>query len=159
MDFDKAFEIVVGLEGGYVNDPHDPGGETKFGVSKRAYPMLDIAALELADAKELYLNDYWRRCQCQAMPWPIALMLFDSAINQGPRSAISLLQKGMGVVADGVLGPITLDALLTGDGPSTLVNTAAERLLRYAGHAEFARYGRGWTRRVFHIYTEGLKGF
>ena len=57
--FDKAFEFTIGVEGGYVNDPSDPGGETKFGVSKKSYPNLDIKNLTITQAKEIYYKDYW----------------------------------------------------------------------------------------------------
>src|SRR6185312_16903801 len=67
--FLPAFKIVVGIEGGYSNDPRDPGGETKFGISKNAYPNLDIASLTLEQAQQIYLRDYWDACGCDTMTW------------------------------------------------------------------------------------------
>src|SRR5574343_326744 len=77
MTFDQAFDRLIGHEGGYVFDPHDPGGETKFGISKRAYPALDIAALTLADAKAIYRRDYWDGAQCDRLPPDLAFDRFN----------------------------------------------------------------------------------
>lgn len=79
--FDKAFELVVGLEGGYSNDPRDPGGETKFGISKRYHPELDIANLALEQAKSIYLNGYWIPAKCDESLYPLDICLFDGAVN------------------------------------------------------------------------------
>ncbi len=104
--FDAAFAIIVGEEGGYARDPADPGGETKFGISRRAYPSLDIAALTLDDAKAIYRRDYWDRYRCREMPWRWALAVFDTAINQG--GGVRWAQLAMSAVADGAVGPQTL---------------------------------------------------
>ena len=78
--FDNAFDRVIGHEGGYVNNSKDPGGETKYGISKRAYPTLDIKSLTLADAKAIYKRDYWDRAQCDALPPGVAFDVFDAAV-------------------------------------------------------------------------------
>ena len=69
--------------GGYTNDPVDPGGETKYGISKRAHPKLDIKNLKLADAYEIYKRDYWNKCGADRLPFPLCLAVFDTAINLG----------------------------------------------------------------------------
>ena len=84
---------VLSHEGGYVNDPNDPGGETKWGISKRSYPHLDIAALTLEDAQEIYRRDYWYALNLNAQPWPKALCLFDCAVNMGRGVALELYQQ------------------------------------------------------------------
>jgi len=134
MSFETAFAVVVGIEGGYVNDPHDPGGETKFGISKRAYPQLDIASLTLEQAHAIYLRDYWHLCKCDELAPDFALVVFDCAVNQGAGTALKLRALS-----------------------SNLVDFQAERALRYAQNANFDRYGRGWFRRLFNITVQASK--
>lgn len=130
-DFDRAFEIVVGLEGGYVNDPNDPGGETKFGISKRAYPNVDIKNLSLIDAKDLYWRDYWVAGCCDIYEWPMSLFVFDASVNQGVNAGATLAQK---------------------HGRPAEYLTA--RALRYTQTKNFDRYGRGWFNRLFKLALE-----
>ena len=80
-NFDKAFELTVGLEGVYSNNPEDPGGETKYGVSKRYHPDEDIKNLTLDRAKAIYLTGYWNPNGCNDAPFPMDICLFDSAVN------------------------------------------------------------------------------
>lgn len=79
--FDRAFELTVGVEGGYVNDSHDPGGETKYGIAKMYHPNVDIKNLTLDQAKEIYLKEYWIPAGCDNQPFPMDICLFDSAVN------------------------------------------------------------------------------
>jgi len=81
--FDRCITFVLKQEGGYVNDPRDAGGETNFGISKRAYPGLDIKALTVEQAKEIYSFDYWLKAGCDKLAWPDCLVVFDTAINMG----------------------------------------------------------------------------
>lgn len=85
--FDMAFALVIGAEGGYVNDPNDPGGETKYGISKRAYPNLNIPALTIEQAKEIYRRDYWIPLDCDILPAPMDLYVFDAGVNMGKNQA------------------------------------------------------------------------
>ncbi len=128
-----------------------PGGWTKFGLSQRAYPQLDIAALTLNDAVALYQRDYWTPIRGNDLPDPIALLLFDSAVNQGIVSAVRLLQKALKVPEDGVLGPMTLKAAQHA-APELLIDFCAERSLRYKFNAHEKTFGRGWYRRLFRLY-------
>lgn len=127
--FLPAFQIVVGIEGGYVADPRDPGGETKFGISKRAYPHTDIANLTLEQAQAIYLRDYWDHCGCDSMPWERALCVFDCAVNEGQNVARALNSQA----------------------PDT-IRFMAERAVRYAHDRNFGRYGTGWNDRLFTIF-------
>ncbi len=79
--FEKAFALTVGVEGGYVNDSRDPGGETKYGIAKRYHPDEDIKNLTLERAKEIYLNEYWIPAKCDNTPTPMDICLFDSQVN------------------------------------------------------------------------------
>jgi len=76
-DFDKAIKFVLKWEGKYSNDPQDPGGETKYGISKRSYPELDISKLTLKQAKEIYYQNYWLKCGCDSLPYPFNIVVFD----------------------------------------------------------------------------------
>lgn len=80
-NFDKAFELVIGLEGVYSNDPDDPGGETKYGIAKRYHQNLDIKNLTLDQAKAIYLQEYWLPSGCDTASYPMDICLFDSAVN------------------------------------------------------------------------------
>jgi hypothetical protein len=79
--FDMAFQLTVGLEGGYSNDPRDPGGETNFGISKRYHPDVDIKNLTVDGAKAIYLSEYWIPAKCDAAEYPMDICLFDSQVN------------------------------------------------------------------------------
>jgi hypothetical protein len=98
--FEAAMNFVLRWEGGYVNDPYDPGGETKYGISKRQYPHLDIKNLTLDQAKEIYRRDYWAPSGCDKLPPQAAVALFDTAVNIGVRRALSLWSQSGGRVED-----------------------------------------------------------
>lgn len=149
-DFDQAFAAVIGVEGGCSNDPRDPGGETKYGISKNAYPNLNIGDLTLTQAQAIYRKGYWDRCQCDALPWPLSLYVFDSAVNQGAITAIRHLQAALGVTVDGILGPTTLQRAGQADAEHADL-FLAERALGYMSSSLFSTYGRGWLKRLFVI--------
>lgn len=157
MVFDEAFKVVVGHEGGYVNDSQDPGGETKYGISKRQYPHLDIAALTFDEARQIYLIDYWNAMDCGTFASPVALVLFDCAVNQGVGRARKLAQIVAGVEVDGIIGPKTRAAIKAMDAREFVINYQAERMLHYAGLPTFGRFGRGWSRRLVATAIEATK--
>lgn len=150
MNFDKAFNLVVGVEGGYSLNPNDPGGETKYGISKRSYPSVDIAALTLDAAKAIYQSDYWNAVSGDSLPWPLALLVFDCAVNQGQPVARVLLQTALGVAADGDIGPKTLAAAAA----STVWHAAKFmdlRVKRYLANPNAPTFGDGWIIRCFTV--------
>jgi lysozyme family protein len=148
MTFDDAFEKVIGHEGGFVNDPRDPGGETKFGISKRAYPNLNIKNLTISDAKNIYLRDYWAKLQLDKLPEIIRFDMFDAAVNSGLSLAAKLLQRAVKVADDGVIGPGTL-AAANAMKPETLDKRInGQRLLFLSDTPNWPTYGKGWVRRV-----------
>jgi len=110
MAFEKYIDKVLAHEGGYVNDPTDRGGETKYGISKKAYPHLDIKNLTIEQAKEIYRVDYWEKNSCHLLPDGIDYVHFDTAINMGGNRAAKLLQLACGVEDDGIIGSVTLAA-------------------------------------------------
>lgn len=146
--FDQCFDKLINSEGGYVSDPRDPGGETKFGISKRAYPQLDIKALTLSDAKAIYLRDYWQRARCDEIPSGLAYLVFDAAVNSGIGQSIRFLQRAVGVADDGVIGPLTLNAIARLDTESLCARFCGQRLDFMAQLSNFGVFGKGWVRRV-----------
>ncbi len=92
-DFDRAMEFVFSWEGGYVFDPKDPGGETRWGISRRAYPMLDIKDLTKDEAKDIYRHHYWERAGCNGLSWPLNMVVFDTAVNMGVKRALDFLSR------------------------------------------------------------------
>lgn len=152
MSFDKAFEHVVGVEGGYVNDPRDPGGETIYGITRRDHPQAWANGTpSIEQAKAIYQRLYWTPVKADQLPWPLALFVFDAAVNQGVGTAVKLLQKTVGTVQDGVLGNNTLAAINRANQTELCSMFLADRALRYTGTRNFDVYGRGWFRRLFTI--------
>lgn len=155
-DFYRCIEPILAEEGGYVNHPSDPGGETNFGISKRAYPHLNIAKLTLDDALAIYQVDYWDKIRGDAFPNSLALLLLDTAVNMGPATAIKLLQRTLQVPEDGLLGNRTETAALNAL-PGLLEDYCAERSLRYARNPNVATFGRGWFRRLSRIHKLAIQ--
>jgi lysozyme family protein len=132
-NFDRAFNFTIGVEGGYSNDPNDPGGETKFGISKRAHPSLDIKGLTLEDAKNVYFVEYWMEVGGDELPFPLDIFAFDAAVNQGVIAALSLVKKSQ--------------------SPCQFL---MERVCAYVDLAErspkMREYFRGWINRTVKLY-------
>jgi lysozyme family protein len=152
--FDQCLDKLISHEGGYVNDSRDPGGETKFGISKRAYPQLDIKNLTLDAAREVYRRDYWERAQCDKLPPNVAYLMFDAAVNSGIGQAIRFLQRAVNLADDGVLGPLTLAAVQRLDAETVCARYLGQRLEFMAKLSTWDTFGRGWARRI----ADQLKG-
>jgi lysozyme family protein len=148
VSFERAIEFVFRWEGGEVDDPADPGGHTKFGISKRAFPGEDIAALTKERATELYRVHYWDAARCEELPWPVALGVFDMAVNAGVRMAIRCLQRAVGATDDGSFGPATQKAVLGRDPVRVARDLAVERIRHYSRLEGWARYDIAWTKRT-----------
>lgn len=152
--FQRSIAVVLKHEGGYVDDAFDAGGETNFGISKRAYPALDIKNLTLDDAVAIYHSDYWRPVQGDLIVGnELALQVFDMAVNAGIGAAARILQTIVGVAADGVIGTVTLravDAYPSVDG--LLWRYKFERARYYARivsrNPNQARFLMGWINRI-----------
>lgn len=157
-DFNLAVAYVLNHEGGYSRDGSDPGGETNFGISKRSYPDVDVAALTEEGAKAIYHRDFWHPLFDQIVYQPLATKLLDLSVNMGQGAAINLLQQavselGRRIEADGDFGPVTLsecnlnppEAIL-----SLLKAKAAERYVRICqGKESSKKYLFGWLKRLF----------
>lgn len=146
MDFDAAFERVIGHEGGYVNDPRDPGGETKFGISKRSYPNVNIRDLTIEQAKEIYRRDFWDAIA--GAPEAVKFQVFDFAVNSGIQTAIRKLQAAVGVADDGHWGPVSAQRIAAMDVNDVLLRFLAYRLDFMASLKTWDTFGRGWARRI-----------
>jgi len=160
-NFQKAFEYIINKEGGYVNDPYDKGGETKYGISKSTYPNLDIKNLTLEDAKKIYYRDFWLKSKAYLMPEPLAIMHFDTAVNAGVKNANKILQRalnrqGFNLVIDGIIGEKTLKALKNAVLQQLLSDYTIERT-RYYIRTGNKRYLRGWINRSLSTYDFALK--
>jgi len=165
--FDACFALLVGHEGDFQDDPKDPGnwtggacgkGEcrgTRFGISARSYPDVDVAGLSLDDARAIYIRDFWRASGADRLPPPLALLAFDLAVNSGPGRAIRLLQRAAEVPEDGAFGPQTLGAvtraILKPDGglDALCAEYLAQRALFMASLDNWDHCKKGWLRRLF----------
>ena len=153
--FNKAVDKLLALEGGYVNDPDDPAGETKFGISKRSYPDLDIANLTRDEAIEIYRRDWWKKYGYGRIEYgPLAEKVFDLAVNMGPHKAHGFLQVsvilsgGEQINADGIIGPKTLAAI--NNHPCERYLLARLRLLAIKHYLNLnnQRFLAGWIKRA-----------
>ena len=165
--FSEALEVILHHEGGYVNHPKDPGGETNLGVTKRVYEDFggtkDMKELTKEDVEPIYKKNYWDRVKGDDLPEGLDLCIFDFAVNAGPGRAAKFLQKLIGVTQDGGIGPQTLGALQSAIGEDVRTQTREmiekyqnERHNYYQSLSTFETFGRGWTRRVDEV-TEKAK--
>ena len=145
-----AVQFVLEEEGGLVNDPHDPGGLTNYGISQRAYPDLDIRDLTTVQAMDIYHTDYWARINGDDLPRGVDVMAFDAAVNQGVWTARRLLQLAARVTTDNIIGPKTL-AGIRHDG--ALTDYTARRVMTYADTHNYTKYGYGWMRRTMRAHA------
>ena len=146
--WDKAIAHVLKWEGGYVDDPHDLGGATNMGISQRAHPGLDIKNLTVETATQIYREQYWRQIKGDDLPEPLAIVLFDSAVNCGISRSVKWLQELVQVMQDGRLGKVTLAAIYR-DADRDLAGAHCWRRERhYRMLSTFLRYGKGWLNRL-----------
>lgn len=153
MEFKKAVKFVIEDEGGYVNHPSDPGGETKYGIAKRSYPGLDIKNLSISDAEKIYFDDFWTDAGVDRLPEHLKYQFFDMSVNHGAHNATKILQRAAGVDDDGKIGPKTLTAV---KGLSN-VRLAAERARFFTrivrNNPSQAVFLEGWINRIFKILS------
>jgi lysozyme family protein len=158
MDFDQAFDELLGHEGGYANHPSDPGGETMWGITRRVALkegyMGDMHSLPRETAKDIYRRKYWDAVMADRLPETVRYTVFDAAVNSGPHQAISWLQRALDVGEDGLIGPLTLDAANKASGLKLGILFNAERLDFMTSLPTWGAFGRGWSRRI----VANLKG-
>jgi lysozyme family protein len=159
--FDHAFYKTLEFEGRYSNDPDDPGGETRYGISKQSYPDVDIATLTIAQAKVIYRRDYWDVLNLNEIgSYIIASEIFDTAVNMGRRNSIKIAQKalnflGEDLLEDGIIGPKTIYALqkwYLKDERALFVCLNGFQFMRYfeitESNMKLMKFSRGWTKRI-----------
>jgi len=155
QNFDKSLKILLKHEGGYVNHPKDPGGETNLGVTKRVYEdwggSKNMKDLTREDVAPIYKNNYWDRCKCDHLPSGLDLAVFDWAVNSGTGRAAKNLQAMIGTVSDGGIGPNTLKTLneyIEHHGLESVIEEYKKvRQDFYESLSTFDTFGKGWTRR------------
>lgn len=164
-NFEKCLEMILHHEGGYVNHPSDPGGETNLGVTKRVYEdwggTKDMKDLTVEDVEPIYKKNYWERVKGDELPSGLDLCIFDFGVNAGPGRAAKFIQQLVGATADGAIGPATLakiDEYVRHHGRDTTIKEyQISRQAYYESLSHFDTFGRGWTRRVEEI-TEAALG-
>jgi len=158
--FYLAVQAVLRSEGVLSDDAADRGGFTKYGISKRSYPTLDIAALTEDDAIQLYHRDYWTAAGCELLPPALAVVLFDGVVNHGVRTASKMLQRAVGAKEDGEVGPRTAEAAVAAGCP------ALDRYMAARGRLYFnlarndprqERFIDGWLARLIRTTREAIK--
>ncbi len=152
-DFEAAMVQLFEDEGGYEDDPDDPGGETKYGIDKRTYPDLDIRALTKDDAAAIYFRDWWTPYAGYGLPAIVLVKCFNVAVNVGRGQANKFLQRALSVVADGFVGPKTLAAIAAIMRPADILNLIRmQQATFYEGLAHkdptLRKFLRGWLRRA-----------
>ena len=161
--FETALAHVLEMEGGWTDDPYDPGGPTNLGITLAVYAahsrrplddamkpalLAELRALTPRRARDIYIARYWTPAHCAALPAGLAVMHFDAAVNHGVGNAVRFLQSALDVDVDGEIGPETLAAVRAIAQSRSLDNYAELRRVRYRALPHFWRFGRGWLRRV-----------
>ncbi|MBK8387227.1 MAG: hypothetical protein IPL11_17170 [Candidatus Accumulibacter sp.] len=165
-NFERCLAIVVDKEGGFSDHPRDRGGPTNLGITLRtlaswqglnfeeiteeakAKLLADLKALTKREAAEIYRANYWLPMRCGDLPRGVDLMLFDFGVNAGPRTSVKLMQRAVGVTADGSLGPLTLAAATATDAGKLIDALAEARLAYYRSLDNFDVFGAGWSKRT-----------
>lgn len=148
MNMNQAFDRLMDIEGGYVNRPEDPGGETKFGISKRSYPNEDIKNLTRERAYEIWQRDFWNRINASRLYDGVAYQLSDFAFHSGAETAIRKFQLALGVSDDGHWGPISQKAADTMSETDQIMRLNAVRLDWLTYRSNWPDASRGWSRRI-----------
>ena len=155
-NYDKCLKTILHHEGGYVNHPKDPGGETNLGVTKRVYQehggTKDMKNLLVEDVAPIYKKGYWDKIKGDDLPGGLDLCVFDFGVNAGPGRAAKFLQQMIGTTVDGGIGPNTLakvEEYVRENGEHETVKKYQEMRQKYYEQlSTFATFGKGWTRRV-----------
>ena len=152
--FDRSIAFVLHWEQEWSDDPADPGRRTRWGISSRAHPDIDLDLLTREKAILFYRAAYWEKARCEALPWPLSLVLFDGAVQHGIIPATRFLQTALRVEVDGVIGPETIAAARSAPAPDVVTETLARRAVLYATLHE--RFRLGWMRRLFALHNEAF---
>jgi len=161
-NFKECLELLLKSEGGWVNHPSDPGGETNLGVTKRVWeeyvghPVESLKKLTKDDVAPLYELKYWRPCYCEVLPRGLDFVVFSMGVNAGTGRSIKLLQQSIGCVPDGVIGPKTRDLISSSNGATLIAKFSETRREYYNSLKTFPIFGKGWLARVDREEQEAL---
>lgn len=156
-NFDKSLALVLKHEGGYVNHPADPGGATNRGVTQAVYdawrgshdlPKQSVKHIMEGEIAAIYLNRYWDAVSADDLPAGLDYAMFDFAVNSGTKRAAQYLQRIVGVLDDGKIGPKTLAAVRQHSATHLIERLCANRMTFLRNLGTFKHFGKGWTRRV-----------
>lgn len=158
-NFDQSLALVLKHEGGFVNNPKDPGGMTNLGVTKATYESYVGHAVDEETMRgltpqivaPLYKRSYWDACHCDDLPDGVDYVVFDFAVNSGTRRAIKTMQKCAGVADDGIIGPATMKAVLDRNPRDLAADICEARLAFLQALPTWQYFGKGWGRRVADI--------
>ena len=169
MNFDEAFETVIGHEGGFTLHSGDPGNwtsgkvgigtlkGTKYGIAANTYPNEDIKNLTLDRAKQLYKRDFWDKAKCDQLPDGLRFHVFDVSVNSGVSRGVKTLQQALGVNDDGIIGNQTISAAKSQNAHEILIKFYSFRIAFYTSLNTFSTFGKGWMNRVTNNLKVGLK--
>ena len=160
-NFDECLKMLLHHEGGYVNHPKDPGGETNLGVTKRVYEKWggtkDMKDLTVEDVAPIYKKNYWDRCKCDDLESGVDWVVFDWAVNSGTGRSAKAIQKICGASQDGAIGPKTL-ALIKSQNTEYIIEEFGKiRQNFYESLKTFDTFGKGWTRRNKETTEKAIK--
>jgi lysozyme family protein len=161
-NFDACLRLVLRHEGGFVNNPADPGGMTNLGVTKKAWEEYTGAYATEADMRQLtpelvrpfYKRRYWDAIKGDLLPDGVDYVVFDCAVNSGPMKAGKILQSVIGLPQDGIIGVQTLNAVNVIPIEGLVHDYTRQRLAFLVSLPTFATFGKGWTARIMEVERE-----
>lgn len=164
-NYDRCLAEVLEQEGGYSNDPGDPGGPTKYGITiwdvrmywKHGATAADVRAMPLDVAKQIYRSKYWDAIRGDDLPAGLDLAIFDYGVNSGIHRAAMVLQRILDIPDDGIIGPLTLENVNERASGDLIRRVCDERLVFLQRLRTWRLFGRGWGRRVAEVKTLALK--
>lgn len=168
-NWEKSFNLVIAHEGGFSDDARDRGnrmrdgrpGSTMLGCTQQNWEDYigkqvthdEMRRLTKEDVKPLYKKNYWDAVMGDKLCAGLDYAAFDFAINAGPSASRKLIQRALGVTADGVFGPKTLNAIKESNGADLIEKFSKEKEAYYRSLSDFSTYGKGWLRRVAEVKT------
>lgn len=166
-NFQPSLALVLRSEGGYVNNSHDPGGQTNFGVTQRVYDAFrrshalgvqSVSRIDTTEVAEIFKLQYWNAVRADEVPTGLDYVLFDEAVNSGSVASIKDLQTALGVKADGHFGMVTMGTLLAVNDRAALINKICDLRLNWLHRLKTWRFfGAGWRNRVQSVRAAALK--
>jgi lysozyme family protein len=168
-NWDKSCDMVLAHEGGFTNDQRDSGnhlsdgraGSTMLGCTQANWEAYvghqvtwdDMKKLTKDDVKPLYKKNYWDAVKGDDLPSGVDYAAFDFAINAGPAASRKMIQRALGVTADGAFGPMTMAAIKAADAKELMHKFSEAKTNFYKSLSNFNVYGTGWLRRVADVQT------